>query len=307
MSVFWYLRIFTGYLRVIYRKINLWALVRRFLTCQKIYLCELLQVATSYFRMLANDYELAIREDSYGRSMHVKGVLLGVFLLRVEVLFIFTNIFLFYLFMDTCRASWMKGWCLAIKIMSVTVVESHTPNFSKGKIVHVVPTFGIVQSHNAPVLCPTMCTFRLWMDMALLHCGICKIGLLFATLLATMEFVHFWSNSSLGTRASIYWADERLTARSREVSKPWDVGLDFSNRPEIWQVPRQHRCRITSQNFRAIRSSWDPNSRLRDFTRFGSKTPVRLVNRGLDKWWLIESSASDCSENIVLGTCFCDL
>ena len=41
----------------------------------------------------------------------------------------------------------------------------------------------------------------------------------------------------------IHWADGRLTARSSEVSKPWDSGLNFSNRSEIWQALWQHRCR----------------------------------------------------------------
>ena len=44
-------------------------------------------------------------------------------------------------------------------------------------------------------------------------------------------------------RASIHEADGRLTARSQEVSKPRDSGLDFSDRSEIWQAPRQERCR----------------------------------------------------------------
>ena len=43
--------------------------------------------------------------------------------------------------------------------------------------------------------------------------------------------------------APIHGADEYLTARSREVSKPWDSGLDFSNRSEIWQAHQQHCCR----------------------------------------------------------------
>ena len=34
----------------------------------------------------------------------------------------------------------------------------------------------------------------------------------------------------------------RLTARSREDSRPWDSDLDFSNCSEIWQAPRQQRC-----------------------------------------------------------------
>ena len=48
-------------------------------------------------------------------------------------------------------------------------------------------------------------------------------------------------------RASIHQAVRRLTARSREVSKPRDSGLNFSNRSEIWQVPRQRCCRGACQ------------------------------------------------------------
>ena len=53
------------------------------------------------------------------------------------------------------------------------------------------------------------------------------------------------SNKSLyvDTRASIHWADGRLTARSREVSKPRESGLYFFNRSA------QPRC---LSNFRAI-------------------------------------------------------
>ena len=39
----------------------------------------------------------------------------------------------------------------------------------------------------------------------------------------------FWHQIS---RSSIHWAGGRLTARSREISKPRDSGLDFSNRSE---------------------------------------------------------------------------
>ena len=41
----------------------------------------------------------------------------------------------------------------------------------------------------------------------------------------------------------IHQADERIAARFREVSKSRDSGLNFSNRSEIWQAPRQHRRR----------------------------------------------------------------
>ena len=38
-----------------------------------------------------------------------------------------------------------------------------------------------------------------------------------------------------------------LTAKSREVSKPRDWMLQWSYRSEIWQAPRQQRCRGTCQ------------------------------------------------------------
>ena len=47
---------------------------------------------------------------------------------------------------------------------------------------------------------------------------------------------------SYKTWASIHSADGRLAARSREVSKPRDLNLNFSNRSEIWQPPWKCRC-----------------------------------------------------------------
>ena len=52
-------------------------------------------------------------------------------------------------------------------------------------------------------------------------------------------------------RASIHWADGRLTARSRDVAKPRDYGLDFPNSLKF----DKHLVIIT------------PISPLRDFTR----------------------------------------
>ena len=43
--------------------------------------------------------------------------------------------------------------------------------------------------------------------------------------------------------ACIHSAVRRLTALSREVSKPQDSALDFYNRYEIWQASRQQYCR----------------------------------------------------------------
>ena len=48
-------------------------------------------------------------------------------------------------------------------------------------------------------------------------------------------------------RPSIHQADGRLTARSREVSKPRDWDLEFSNRSEIWIAHRQQCCRDACQ------------------------------------------------------------
>ena len=45
-----------------------------------------------------------------------------------------------------------------------------------------------------------------------------------------------------GPSASIHYADGRLTARSREVSKPRDSGFDFSNRPDISAAEMHVKC-----------------------------------------------------------------
>ena len=47
--------------------------------------------------------------------------------------------------------------------------------------------------------------------------------------------------------SSIHQTGGRLTARSREVWKPRDSGLNFSNRHGIWQAHRQHCCRDVCQ------------------------------------------------------------
>ena len=90
------------------------------------------------------------------------------------------------------------------------------------------------------------------------------------------------SLSETGPRASIHWANGRLTARSHEDFKPRDLGLYYSNRSVIWQAPRQQRfwdaCQIALQLLKY------PIVRLRDSARFGGKTSYRLVNRGPDQY-----------------------
>ena len=49
------------------------------------------------------------------------------------------------------------------------------------------------------------------------------------------------------SRASVHQADGRLIARSLEVSKTWDSGLDFSNSSDIWGSPQQQRGRYACQ------------------------------------------------------------
>ena len=48
--------------------------------------------------------------------------------------------------------------------------------------------------------------------------------------------------------ATSHKADGRFPARSRELSEPQESGLDFSNRSEIWQAPRQQRFGDACQN-----------------------------------------------------------
>ena len=74
--------------------------------------------------------------------------------------------------------------------------------------------------------------------------------------------------------APIHWADEHLTAISREVSKPCDSGLYFFNRSEIWQAHRQQGCRDACHFSKRYRHY---NIQSRDFARFCGKTSYRLV------------------------------
>ena len=46
------------------------------------------------------------------------------------------------------------------------------------------------------------------------------------------------------------WYHQGLYSQSRDlegVSKERDLGLNFSNRSDIWQAPRQQRCRDACQ------------------------------------------------------------
>ena len=63
-----------------------------------------------------------------------------------------------------------------------------------------------------------------------------------------MGFTGRWNQGNIfGVSASIHQAEERLTARSLEVSKPRDSSLFFSNSSQIKQAPRQQRCRDACQ------------------------------------------------------------
>ena len=56
-----------------------------------------------------------------------------------------------------------------------------------------------------------------------------------------------WRVISSGTWAPFQYPMRRLIVRSRKVSKPRDLCLEFSDRSEIWQAPRQHCCRCACQ------------------------------------------------------------
>ena len=83
----------------------------------------------------------------------------------------------------------------------------------------------------------------------------------------------------------IYSMDGRLTTRSRETSKPGDSGLDFSNRSEIRQAPRQQLCQDAIkllERFDDYNIYLATNIYLRDFIRFCGWTSARLVRRSPD-------------------------
>ena len=52
---------------------------------------------------------------------------------------------------------------------------------------------------------------------------------------------------STGARAPFQYPIRRLIVRSREASKPRDLYLEFSDRPEISQTHRQHCCGCACQ------------------------------------------------------------
>ena len=62
------------------------------------------------------------------------------------------------------------------------------------------------------------------------------VGLLWPISALDKKQAWYWSVFPIYFEASIHWAEGRLTARSRDASKPRDSGLDISNRSEIWLV-----------------------------------------------------------------------
>ena len=87
-----------------------------------------------------------------------------------------------------------------------------------------------------------------------------------------LRFMHGFHGSN-----GLFHVLTRRNVRSREVSKPWDLYVELSDRSEIWQPPRQHCCRCACQI-----SKWSfqlPISRLRDFTRSYSETSYQILKR----------------------------
>ena len=87
-----------------------------------------------------------------------------------------------------------------------------------------------------------------------------------------LRFTHGFHGSN-----GLFHVLTRRNVRSREVSKPWDLYVELSDRSKIWQPPRQHCCRCACQI-----SKWSfklPISRLRDFTRSYSETSYQILKR----------------------------
>ena len=57
-----------------------------------------------------------------------------------------------------------------------------------------------------------------------------------------------FSPNELGTWAPIHQVDGRLNEISRKIWKFSRLGLNISNRSDIWQAARQHHCRDACQN-----------------------------------------------------------
>ena len=88
-------------------------------------------------------------------------------------------------------------------------------------------------------------------------------------------------NALKGPRAFIHWADGRLTARSREVSKPRDSGLDFSIALKVNRHIGSSAAEMPVK-FQSDLNNITPNLRLRDFRSRDLATCMsrRIVNRG---------------------------
>ena len=83
----------------------------------------------------------------------------------------------------------------------------------------------------------------------------------------------------------------RLIVRSREVSKPWDFYLELSDRPEIWQTPRQHCCRCACQ----IAKRYDhPGTLSRAFETLRDLTIRRLIGYWNGTHAVITSLSPNC-------------
>ena len=89
----------------------------------------------------------------------------------------------------------------------------------------------IVVSQNYPLITGRLCVKNVWGENREAVSSIIQIG----------KWMDDLTMRKFKSCASIHKADGCPTARSREASKPRDSGLDFSNRSEIWQAPRQQQ------------------------------------------------------------------
>ena len=95
--------------------------------------------------------------------------------------------------------------------------------------------------------------------------------------LCVWELGHYWFRRWPVTRALFQYPIERLIFRFREVSKPQDLYLEYSDRSAIWQAPWQYCCRGACQMSKRYD---DLNYKSRDF----GSSRVLTIRRIIGYW-----------------------
>ena len=129
---------------------------------------------------------------------------------------------------------------LSTPICDVTMVVPYSSNVCENSLVQWNVWIHRLPRENVSTMSPALMGRNFSRVDILLTFTLCQCNVI--TLLDNLSGTGARITIIPYTRASIHYADGRLSARSREVSKSRDLGLNFSNRFEIWLAPRQHRC-----------------------------------------------------------------